>query len=380
MKTSSYLIQNSKITRSFLHPEMKEHNCQLVIGFGSKDLIANDFLYGELRSRFPIADIAMCSTAGEIYDNEVLDDSISIVAIELDKTIIKSTSVKIDDYLSSFEAGANLVSKLEKDNLKYIFILSDGAKVNGSELVRGIESVVESSVPVTGGIAGDGTQFQSTVVGLNSVPESGNIVAIGFYGESIKISHGSMSGLDMFGVERRITKSNSNELFEIDNVNALDLYKQYLGKYADELPGSALLFPLSIKLPNTSEAIVRTILSINEDRKSMVFAGDLPEGSSVRFMKANFEKVIEAASDAAQKSISQFDIKEPSLSLLISCVGRKIILGNRIDEEIEAVREIFSNKTIISGFYSYGEISPFNLNTKCELHNQTMTITTFDEI
>lgn len=380
MKTSSYLIQNSKITRSFLHPEMKEHNCQLVIGFGSKDLIANDFLYGELRSRFPIANIAMCSTAGEIYDNEVLDDSISIVAIELDKTIITSTSVKIDDYLSSFEAGANLVSKLEKDNLKYIFILSDGAKVNGSELVRGIESVVESIIPVTGGIAGDGTQFQSTVVGLNCVPESGNIIAIGFYGDSIKISHGSMSGLDMFGVERRITKSISNELFEIDNVNALDLYKQYLGKYADELPGSALLFPLSIKLPHTTEAIVRTILSINEDRKSMIFAGDLPEGSLVRFMKANFEKVIDAASDAAQKSIAQFDVKEPSLSLLISCVGRKIILGNRIDEEIDAVREIFGNKTIISGFYSYGEISPFNLNTKCELHNQTMTITTFDEI
>jgi hypothetical protein len=380
MKTSSYLIQNSKITRSFLHPEMKEHNCQLVIGFGNKGLIANDFLYGELRSRFPVADIAMCSTAGEIYNDEVLDESISLVAMEFDKTVIKSTSVRIDDHLSSFEAGANLVSKLEKDNLKYIFVLSDGAKVNGSELVRGIESVVESSVPVTGGIAGDGTQFQSTAVGLNSVPESGNIVAIGFYGESIKISHGSMSGLDMFGVERRITKSNSNELFEIDNVNALDLYKQYLGKYADELPGSALLFPLSIKLPNTSEAIVRTILSINEDRKSMVFAGDLPEGSLVRFMKANFEKVIDAACDAAQKSIAQFDIKEPSLSLLISCVGRKIILGNRIDEEIEAVREIFSNKTIISGFYSYGEISPLNLNTKCELHNQTMTITTFDEI
>ncbi len=380
MKVSTYLYRNSAFENSSNESLLNQKTCQLVIGFGAKQLLSNHIVYDQVRQKFPLADIAMCSTAGEIYQNEVLDGSLSIIAFEFNKTKIQSSSVRIDAYNSSYEAGVALVNSIEQTDLKYIFILSDGSKVNGSELVRGIESIIHHAIPVTGGLAGDGVNFQSTVVGLNETPQQGNIIAIGFYGEAIQISHGSMGGWEMFGLEKTITKALSNELFEIDHANALDLYKQYLGKYADELPGSALLFPLSIKLPGTSEPIVRTILSINQETNSMIFAGDVPEGSKVRFMKANFDRLIDAASDAAQNSLLQFGTTHPKLAILISCVGRKIILGKRIEEEVEAVREVFNESTLLSGFYSYGEISPFNINTKCELHNQTMTITTFDEL
>jgi len=167
-------------------------------------------------------------------------------------------------------------------------------------------------------------------------------------------------------------------LFEIDHKNALELYKKYLGKYADELPGSALLFPLSLKQSNSNDAVVRTILSIDEVNQSMTFAGDLPIGSKVKFMKANFDRLIDAASEAATKSLSMNKI-QPKLAILISCIGRKAILTNRIDEEIEAVSKTYGTNTAITGFYSYGEISPLNPFTNCELHNQTMTITCFEE-
>jgi hypothetical protein len=380
MKAAAYLYKSEKIESSNDLEGLDKLKCQLVFGFGNKELLLNKNMYLQLRKTFPVANIALCSTAGEIFNYEVLDDSLSIMAIEFNNTSIHSASVNISSYDSSYDAGADLISKIDQIDLKYIFILSDGGKVNGSELVRGIESVVQHKIPVTGGLAGDGIRFLSTLVGLNEQPESGNIVAIGFYGNSIKISHGSMGGWEMFGPEKTITRSVSNELFEINNVNALDLYKQYLGKYAEELPGSALLFPLSIKLPGVNDPIVRTILSVNNESKSMIFAGDLPEGAKVRFMKANFDKLIDAASDAAQKSLVQFKAEPPKLSILISCVGRKLILGDRVDEEVEAVKNVFGETTVISGFYSYGEISPLNINTKCELHNQTMTITSFDEI
>jgi len=380
MKAAAYLYKSEKIESSIDLEGLDKLKCQLVFGFGNKELLLNKNMYLQLRKTFPVANIALCSTAGEIFNYEVLDDSLSIMAIEFNNTSIHSASVNISSYDSSYDAGADLISKIDQMDLKYIFILSDGGKVNGSELVRGIESVVQHKIPVTGGLAGDGIRFLSTLVGLNEQPESGNIVAIGFYGNSIKISHGSMGGWEMFGPEKTITRSVSNELFEINNVNALDLYKQYLGKYAEELPGSALLFPLSIKLPGVNDPIVRTILSVNNESKSMIFAGDLPEGAKVRFMKANFDKLIDAASDAAQKSLVQFKAEPPKLSILISCVGRKLILGDRVDEEVEAVKNVFGETTVISGFYSYGEISPLNINTKCELHNQTMTITSFDEI
>ncbi len=380
MKVGNYLYRNNVFETNKNDAELNHKICQLVIGFGDKVILSDQAVYNQLRQKFPIADIAMCSTAGEIYGNEVLDNSLSVIAFEFDKTSIRSSSVNIETYNSSFEAGADLIRKIDQKDLKYIFILSDGGKVNGSELVRGIESTIHHTVPVTGGLAGDGVNFQSTIVGLNTVPQQGNIVAIGFYGDAIKISHGSMGGWETFGLEKTITKAVSNELFEIDHVNALDLYKQYLGKYAEELPGSALLFPLSVKLPGATEPIVRTILSINQHSNSMIFAGDVPEGSRVRFMKANFDKLVDAASDAAQNSLLSFENGHPKLAVLISCVGRKIILGKRTEEEVEAVRDVFNESTILSGFYSYGEISPFSINTKCELHNQTMTITTFDEL
>jgi hypothetical protein len=177
----------------------------------------------------------------------------------------------------------------------------------------------------------------------------------------------------------------------IDDEYALDLYKKYLGPYADELPGSALLFPLLVRVSNEEEPVVRTILSIDEESKSMRFAGDVPEGASVRFMKANFDRLVDAASAAAHQAITGGGVSgggvpgggafggEPSLSVLISCVGRKIILGNRVSEEVEAVKDVFGEKTLVTGFYSYGEIAPHSSRVQCQLHNQTMTITNFSE-
>ncbi len=354
----------------------------LVLGFGSKEILQNKNTYQFLKVQHPNADIVLCSTAGEIYNDSVHDETLSLVLIEFENTPFTTISTNINNQINSFEAGKHLFNTLNVANLSYVLIISDGGLVNGSELVRGIESINNGKIPVTGGLAGDAARFISTYVGLNQQPSEGNIVAIGFYGDSLKIAHGSLGGWDIFGPEKIVTRSKSNQLFEIDDSNALDLYKKYLGKYADELPGSALLFPLCVRQKDSEDYLVRTILSINNEEKVMVFAGDIPEGSYVRFMKANFDKIIDAANQAASNTLTQFSqavIEKPKLALLISCVGRKLILGGRIDEEIETVKEIFGDNTIISGFYSYGEISPLNPKSRCELNNQTMTITTFNE-
>ena len=181
MKVASYLLKNENFETQFIHTGAEQKKCQLVIGFGGKKLLGNPKVYPNLRDFFPIANIALCSTAGEIYENEVLDNSLSLIAIEFEKTPIGSAKVNIASYPSSFEAGADLVKKLNPEGLKYIFVLSDGSKVNGSELVRGIDSIIDHKIPVTGGLAGDGTDFSSTLVGLNEAPNSGSIIAIGFY-------------------------------------------------------------------------------------------------------------------------------------------------------------------------------------------------------
>ena len=377
MKIVSVLYKGNEFIREKNCENLANEDVDLVLGFGSSELISLPKSFSDIKLRFPNAQIALCSSAGEIFNTEVLDDSISLIALSFDYSQIKTADTNIKDYQSSFEAGEYLVNELSDEKLKFIFVLSDGGSVNGSELVKGMNSVKAEGVLITGGLAGDGTRFEKTYVGLNRLPAIGNILAIGFYGDKLELSHGSIGGWESFGLKRTVTNSKGNVLYKIDNENALDLYKSYLGKYADELPGSALLFPLSIKI-NENESIVRTILSIDEKNQTMTFAGDVPEGSEVRFMKANFDRLIDAASDVASNCLEMSN--NPKLALLISCVGRKIILGNRIDEEVEAVSEVFGKTTTLSGFYSYGEISPLKPMENCELHNQTMTITCINEI
>jgi hypothetical protein len=350
---------------------------QLVIVFGSRILLSSPGFYEEIRNQYPKAEILMNSTSGEIIDTQVNDDTISLTAIRFDKTKFTSQSINISDFSNSMEAGKIISDKFPHEGLSNILVISDGQMVNGSDLVTGLQSSLPKNVVVTGGLAGDGSRFQKTLVGLNEQPTEGKIIAVGFYGQSLTVSHGSMGGWDPFGPERLVTKATANVLFELDGQPALSVYKKYLGEYSDELPGSALLFPLSVKLNDSEESVVRTILSINEDDQSLTFAGNIPVGSYARLMKANFDRLIEGASNAAMNSLQK--LEKPDLAILISCVGRKLVLNQRIEEEVEVIRDILGKTTAITGFYSYGEISPNKGFMNCELHNQTMTITTMSE-
>lgn len=378
MKTALYRLTANTWEQ---HPSCRgldESTASLVLCFASKAILGQAGIYDTVKAKFPSAHIAMCSTAGEIYNEEVLDNSFVALAIQFEKTVTEAYSVNIKEYNNTYAAAMGLAKKINKENLAYVLILSDGSLVNGSELVKGLTTQIDKNVLITGGLAGDGANFKSTLLGLNEQPREGQIIAVGFYGSHIKVTHGSQGGWDIFGLEKRVTNSSGNILVELEGQNALELYKKYLGTQSENLPGSALLFPLSVVLPGSTEPVVRTILSINEEDKSMTFAGDVPVGSKVRFMKANFEKLTSAASEAALCTANP-DECTPGFSLLISCVGRKLVLGEKTDEEVKEVSKTFQHKTILAGFYSYGEISPFNEGGSCQLHNQTMTITSFSE-
>jgi hypothetical protein len=251
--------------------------------------------------------------------------------------------------------------------------------VNGSELVRGLNSKVSPSVVVTGGLAGDGDRFRRTWVLEDRRPQTGFVTAVGFYGDRIQIGHGSKGGWDRFGPERCVTRSKGNILFELDGRPALHLYKEYLGDRAAGLPATGLLFPLALRA-NASDAksLVRTILAVDEREQSLTFAGDIPEGAFAQLMKANFDRLVQGASEAASSTKLSTDGGPCTLAIAISCVGRRLVLGERTEEEIEATLDVLPKGTRQIGFYSYGELSPFTTGT-CDLHNQTMTLTTLSE-
>ncbi len=350
---------------------------QLVLVFGSGEALQHGSSVPWLRQHFPQAILFGCSTAGEIQDTRVLDETIVATAVQFERTELKTGLVRIGSPAESFAAGANLANAIPHAGLRHAFVLSDGLNVNGSELVRGLRSAMPAEVTVTGGLSGDGARFGTTYVVWDDLAQTGVATILGFYGAGLNVGYGSLGGWDPFGPERLITKSAGNVLYELDGQSALALYSRYLGEHAAGLPATGLLFPLSLRVEEGDTPIVRTILSIDEANQSLTFAGDMPEGAYARLMKANFDRLMEGAMGAARAS--QSGMAEAELAILISCVGRKLVLKQRIEEEVEGVRSVLGARPALTGFYSYGEISPFTLSARCELHNQTMTITTLSE-
>lgn len=352
---------------------------QLVIYFGDRIVMAENDCHAELKAMYPEAHLLGCSTGGEILADEVLDGSIVATAIEFENTDIQLVSANLRDYAGIFECGRDLGQQLMADNLGSVFVLSDGTDVNGSDLVRGITEIIGRDIPLTGGLAGDGDRFGETLVGIDDRPSSGIIGALGFYGDSFVMGHGSVGGWDEFGPNRAITKSSGNVLYELDGEPALELYKRYLGPEANELPGSALLYPLRVWPPeNPDSDVVRTIVGIDEDAQSLIFAGNVPEGYLAQLMQGNFGRLIDGAASAAG-SAKQAVNGNNGVAILVSCIGRKLLLGQRAGEEAEAIKDILGDNIAQLGFYSYGEISPHAKSGMCELHNQTMTVTVISE-
>lgn len=363
---------------------------RLVLVFGATAALGREELLGALRARYPAALLFGCTTAGEICGTEVRDDSLVATALQFKSTRVLGAAVGLVDCGGdSFQAGERLAASLPAtfpgdgagpgEPLRHVLVLSDGLAVNGSELVRGLTKCLPGGVSVTGGLAGDGDRFGQTLVVHDGRPEAGGIAAVGFYGCGLRLGSASLGGWDPFGPERLITRSRGNVLYEFDGQSALGLYRKYLGEHADRLPASGLLFPLSLRTRSGEAPVVRTILAVNEAAQSMTFAGDMPEGAYARLMKANFDRLIDGATGAARLSHQALGGGSAELAVLISCVGRKLVLKQRVEEEVEGVREVLGPGAALAGFYSYGEIAPFTAGARCELHNQTMTITTLSE-
>lgn len=347
--------------------------------FASPTFIGTEEFVSKLACKFEDAILIGCSTAGEILGNEVLDSTIALTAVKFEKTKLRIEEVDlVACNLDSYEAGKAISSKLMGPDLRHIFVLSDGLIVNGAELVKGLHADLDKSVSITGGLAGDCSNFENTLVISGNKVASKKIVALGLYGPELSIGFASKGGWDSFGIERLVTKSTNNVLYELDGQPALELYKSFLGDMAKDLPGSGLLFPLSMRDEDNQIPVVRTILSVDEKNGSLTFAGNIPQGSYVRLMKANIDRIIGGAEQSAITAKNSTEDQQ-QLAFLISCVGRRLVMKQLVEEEVEAVNEVFGNDIYTTGFYSYGEIAPFDKFSPCTLHNQTMTITTFSE-
>ncbi len=346
----------------------------LVLAFGAPLYAQQAEALQSLRDALPQAVQVGCSTAGEIFEGEVRDNTLSVAVIRFASTELVRAVTPVADREDSAAAGQRLAAQLHRPGLRAVLLFSEGVQVNGTALVDALTRHLPPDVAIFGGLAGDGDRFGSTWVWDGRVALDRHIVAVALCGDRIQVGLGSEGGWADFGPERRITRAQGQELYELDGRPALDLYKDYLGDLAAGLPSAALRFPLSVRRDAADgEAVVRTILGVDEVRRALIFAGDIPQGGTARLMRVNHLNLIEGGGLALAAAVQEACPQGPALCLTVSCVGRRLVLGEHTEEELELVSQRLPPGSVQLGFYSYGEISPAG-GRRSRLHNQTMTM------
>jgi len=351
----------------------------LVLLFGSVERVRGSECLARVRANYPEAHVVGCTTAGLIHGARVTDDTIGLTAVRFEHTRVALVRARIEGSAGSIWAGETLGRALDPRGLRHVFVLSEGLQVNASELVRGIDRTLPEGVTVSGGCAGDGNRLATTHVWGDGEAEQAQVVGLGFYGERLEVGVSAIGGWRPFGPDRVITRSKGNVLYEFDGRPALALYKEYLGKYASELPASGLMFPLELRSDEAGRPVLRAILSADEQEQSITYAGSVPEGTQARFMFATIDDLLQGTQSAARLSMQRLGAFPPQLSILVSCNGRRYVLKQRVEEEVEAVQQALGSQAALAGFYSYGEIAPAESGGRSQLHNETMTITSFAE-
>lgn len=354
-------------------------NNPLVLVFADRVMLEDDAVLDDIKGEFPYAHIVYASTAGEIIAIDVFDNSVTVVAIEFEKSsfIVKTDNIFNHDK-NTRQLGEALAKQMPAEGLKHLFVLSEGSFVSGTSLIKGLENDIADDVSITGGLCGDNVRYERTLASYNEKPKEGEIILIGFYGETLEITFASHGGWLAFGPERIVTKSEGSTLYEIDGQPSLDLYKKYLGEKAVEFTLSALMYPLNVIAPGKTNAVVRAVVTPDLENNSMIFADVVPQDSRVQLIMISPDGIANGAQKASEFAMEGRKTK-PQLALVVSCIGRKVVMNQRVEEEIELVNEIVGDQAAIAGFYSYGEIAPFHGTRECELHNQTMTLTLISE-
>lgn len=372
MQISQHCWQQGHIT-----PALPDNTPQLVLIFGNQ---AAQQALPQLQQQYPEAIIAGCSTGGEIIDSSVCDDQVSISLLSFRHTRVQAFTAAVDSPQRSYYVAQELAAGIDTRQLRHLLVFCNGIQVNAQEVVSGINSILAPFNSISGGVAGDGDRFQQTCTYFNDGSHHQRIILIAFYGQQLQVQCGSYGGWDTFGPMRRVTRSRGTRLYELDGQSALALYERYLGDFATDLPGSALRFPLEVQRhEQDNNPVVCSVFGIDRDDGCLIFSQDIPEGSITRLMRANLDRLIDGAQTASEQACRNATSLRPEFALLISCVGRRTVLQQLVDEELETLSETLQRDIPHAGFYSYGEIAPNMGLGPCNLHNQTMTITTFAE-
>ena len=330
----------------------------------------------------PGTQIIGCTTDGEISTAGLSVNSVVMMAMVSDRIRFHTSFV---EQLSkdSYEAGVELGESFQGLNCRYIQIFSDGLCGNADKIIQGIKASLGDDIKIAGGTAGDSGDFNRTYQYFGDRVLTDSIVGVAFEGD-FALGTGTACGWFPVGIAKKVTRSVENVVYELDGQPALQAYEKYLGKHADLLPAVGVEYPLGLLGRDGDEMddsyfLCRATMGVDRQSGAIVFAGNVPEGTSVKMTIGNEADIIQAAGQAAQAALTKLQggnaALKPKAIFLYSCMARKIVLGSRTNEEILAIQDVIGRDVPVIGFYTYGEFAPIGNSDHSYFHNETATMT-----
>jgi hypothetical protein len=350
----------------------------LVLVFGAADslaTLAEASPLAALARALPRSVFASAATHTIAHARQTLDEALVVCIARFDHTALRRVHVALGPATTSERAGQQLAQALlDTPGLSGVLVLADGMEVNGPDLVCGLTSVLPDGLPIAGGMGAAGTRLARTWSTRTDGPPQSSACVIGLYGTQLRMARSCQGGSIGFGQRRLVTRAQGNTVEEIDGLPALQLYRQYLGRYASGLPEAASHFPLTVfRQAGDLQGVIRYVLGIDSDRQTIDVAGDIPTGSLVQLSRAGRSELLEGAFHAARDLGDALPADVPVLALVVSCVGRRHVLGEQTEEELEPVATLLRPGSALAGFYSFGEISA-SPGERCDMHNMTLTL------
>ncbi len=328
------------------------------------------------------------TTAGELSTKGFSTNSVVVLALN-SNSLEFTTGIGVDMGADELQCGKSLVADLSKkhtfDDALSLLVFPDGLGGDGCKVIDGINSALTDKLEIVGGCLGDGDEFGRTYQFYDGNVYEDSIPGLLISGKSsFRTGIGVRSGFESIGNKMFCTESDGNIVKKIDGVNALELYKELLGEERSKrLPGIFLEYPFGLideKVAISGEEYfqLRCGLTADENEGSISCAGSIPEGSAITITAGSRSDLINGARLAAEQAKTSLGDVRPKLTMVFSCVGRKLVLGRRVSEEIDVVQKTIGSDVPLIGFYTYGEIGPIDKdrNSLCEakFHNETLVI------
>ncbi len=321
------------------------------------------------------------TSSGEFIDRDILEGSIVVMLLDMDASYFRLAFL---DTLGQgdFETAKKLGAQGGETFANPAFIIASGwvNDIDGEAIIAGIEAGFGGEATIFGGMAGDDLTLAGPSVFTVEKQSTTGLLALIVDQDKVDVAGVATCGWKPIGIRKTITKSKGNIVYTIDEKPALDTVMKYLGLTLSDEPMNNTVFNLGAYYPlqlerENAPAVMRTAMLGNTEDRSLVCAGNIPQGSKVRFsLPPDFDVIDTVVGEC--KEVRENDLQDADALIMFSCISRYLSFGVMTGEEIERVQEVW--QAPMAGFFTYGEYGK-SKGGKHEFHNNTCCVVTLKE-